>query len=68
MKKLLSENEACSYLGISRSFLAKSRMTGLLESHRFTPPPFIRLGGAIRYDVADLDAWIAQNRVEMIAK
>ncbi len=58
---LLTEREACSYLGVSRSFLAKSRMNGPLRGQ--TPgPPFIKLGRAVRYSIADLDRWVAEHR------
>jgi len=61
---LLTETDAGTYLGVSRSFLAKSRCNGTLPNH--TPgPPYIKLGHAIRYDVRDLDAWIAANRKEV---
>lgn len=60
---LLSEDAAARYLCVSRSFLRRSRMDGDLPN-RTPGPPYIRLGGgrAIRYAVADLDAWIGQHR------
>ncbi len=58
---LLTEREAARYLGLSRSFLAQSRMDGNREGH--TPgPPYVRLGRAIRYALQDLDRWIAIHR------
>ena len=61
---LLTEKEACKYLHVSRSFLAQSRSNGLLKNH--TPaPPFIRVGGGVRYDIRDLEVWISENRHEI---
>jgi hypothetical protein len=28
------------------------------------PPPHFRIGGRVLYDVADLDAWLEQRRVQ----
>ncbi len=54
LPSLLSEKDACTYLGLSRSSLYRMRVTGQL--------PFVNLarGGKsiIRYRRADLDAWI----------
>lgn len=49
--------EAAKYLGIAESTLAKRRM-------RCEAPAFSRLGRAVVYDCADLDAWLAAHRVE----
>lgn len=54
----LTTEEAARRLGISSSLLEKLRV--------YTPeksPPFMRIGRAIRYRTADLDAW-ATARVE----
>ena len=60
-RRLISETEAAPFIGMSRQFLRKSRMNGNLPNH--TPaPPFIRIGRAIRYDIQDLEAWIARHR------
>ncbi len=59
--RLLNERTAARYLGVSQSFLSKSRCRGTLTNH--TPgPPYVQAGRAIRYAVADLDGWIAQHR------
>lgn len=60
-KKLLNEREACKYLGVSRSFLAKSRCDGTRQNHT-EAPPWIRFGGRIAYAVDDLDRWILAHR------
>jgi predicted DNA-binding transcriptional regulator AlpA len=49
--------EAAHYLGVSLSWLDKSRMTG-------RGPAFIKIGSRIVYDVADLDSYLRQNRRE----
>jgi hypothetical protein len=41
------------HCGVSRSFLAKRRVTG-------EPPIFHKLGKRVVYDVRELDQWIAQ--------
>ena len=59
----ISEAEAAQYIGMSRPYLRLSRCYG--TRGRGKPgPPFIRIGRAIRYDVRDLDTWLAQHRVE----
>jgi len=62
---LLREEDAARYICMSRSFLRQSRMTGVLK--RGTPgPPYIRIGRCIRYQVKDLDSWIARHRKELL--
>ena len=50
----MTPKEAAEYLRSSPSTLAKRRLTG-------NSPPFSRIGAAIRYRKADLDAWMAAN-------
>lgn len=61
---LLNEADAAYYLGLSRTTLRQQRCDGARD-RRVPPIPFIRLGRAIRYRVADLDAYIQQHRVEL---
>lgn len=63
-RRLLTDPEAATYLGVSLSFLRQGRMEGR-RANRSPGPPFIRMGRAIRYDLQDLDAWLAANRREM---
>ena len=49
--------EAAKYLGIAESTLAKRRMRG-------EAPAFHKLGRAVVYDRADLDAWLSAHRIE----
>jgi hypothetical protein len=54
--QLKPANEAAQYLGKPEKTLANWRSAGI-------GPPYYRVGGSIRYDVADLDAWLAEQRV-----
>jgi predicted DNA-binding transcriptional regulator AlpA len=56
-RERLTEPETAHYIGMSRPWLRLQRMRG-------TGPPYIRIGRAIRYDIRDLDAWLAKHRVE----
>jgi len=56
-KQALTEREAANYIGMSRSYLAQSRMDGHRE-HRTPAPPFIKIGRAVRYLRKDLDQWL----------
>jgi len=53
----LKTAEAAEYLGCSPNFLDKDRLTCL---HGI---PYTRLGRHIRYDVADLDAFLQRRKV-----
>jgi predicted DNA-binding transcriptional regulator AlpA len=52
---LLDGNAAAAYLGIAKQTLAKWRVEG-------RGPPYLKLGGAVRYAAADLNAWIQVQR------
>ena len=55
--RALTEREAASYIGMSRSYLAQARMEGPRETR--TPAPlFIKIGRSVRYLREDLDAWL----------
>ena len=47
--------QAADYIGSTKSTLEKKRLTG-------DGPPFIKIGRTVVYDVADLDAYLAENR------
>lgn len=49
--QLINENEAARRLGLAVPTLRKWRVHG-------GGPPFLKLGRAVRYDTADLDAWV----------
>ncbi len=55
--RALSEKEAAQYIGMSRSFLAQSRMDGHREN-RTPAPPFVKIGRSVRYLREDLDNWL----------
>jgi len=55
--RALSEIQAANYIGMSRSFLAQSRMDGNRDN-RTTAPPFIKIGRSVRYLREDLDKWL----------
>ena len=62
-KEALTEKDAATYIGMSRSFLRQSRCYGNRDGHT-RAPPFIRLGPrTIRYLRADLDEWLESRRV-----
>ena len=47
--------EAADFLGVSVSWLNKSRMTGC-------GPVYLKLGGNVRYQQSELEAWLAAQR------
>lgn len=60
----LKEEEAAQYIGMSRSFLRKSRCEGRV-GQRTPGPDYHKNGRAVRYSVEDLDRWLAQNRNQL---
>jgi hypothetical protein len=60
----LTEAEAADFLGVSQITLKKLRCVGSIPG-QMDPPPYFRYGGrAIRYSLADLEAYRAAHRVE----
>ena len=55
MEKLLTEQEAESFLGMAPGFLRKNRYMG--RPH----PPFIKVGTAIRYRPSDIEQFIEER-------
>jgi len=53
---ILNEHEAAAYIGLTYDALRLKRTRGH-KSGKF-PIPFKKVIGAIRYDVADLDAYL----------
>ena len=53
----LHRKQAAVHLGVSLSWLDKARMVG-------RGPAFIAIGSRVVYDLADLDAFLRQNRHE----
>ena len=55
MTVLMNTRQAAEHCNLSPRTLEKLRIVG-------GGPHFVRLGGAVRYQVEDLDSWIAANR------
>jgi predicted DNA-binding transcriptional regulator AlpA len=55
-KKVFSEKEAASYVGVSESTLKKARL--YRQSAKQTYPPYFRFGRSIRYRMQDLERWM----------
>jgi predicted DNA-binding transcriptional regulator AlpA len=55
--RAITEIEAAKYIGMSRSYLAQSRMDGKRDN-RTMAPPFIKIGRSVRYLREDLDNWL----------
>jgi hypothetical protein len=54
---LLDEKKAAHLLGVSLSYLRKSRCEGVI--HDRTPaPPFVPVGGRRYYRTSDLKSWV----------
>lgn len=51
----LKSQEAADFLGVSVSWLNKSRMRG-------AGPVYLKMGGSVRYALPDLEAWLAAQR------
>lgn len=64
---LLPETEAAHYIGMSVAYLRMDRCRGRV-GNRTPGPPFLKLGRSVRYDVRDLDAWLAERRVDRSAR
>jgi hypothetical protein len=62
---VLTEKEAARYIGMSRSFLAQSRINGALRN-RTVAPAYLKKGRTIRYRIEDLDKWLLTDRVEHV--
>lgn len=60
-RKLLTEAEAAKYIGMSKSFLAKSRCEGA-RTARTEGPPWAKIGRYVRYDLEDLKTWICEHK------
>lgn len=55
LRELINTKQAARRCGLSPRTMEKRRCAGLA-------PAWVRLGRAVRYDVAELDAWIAESR------
>ncbi len=59
--RLMDDQEAARYIGMSAAYLRKARCEGNIGD-RTPSPAYIKIGGAIRYDKADLDRWIDEQK------
>jgi hypothetical protein len=57
MQLLLDEKKAARLLGVSLSYLRKSRGDGTIRG-RTPAPPFVYVGNRVYYRTADLKAWV----------
>ncbi len=58
--KLLTETEAANLLALSAKTLRRWRWAG-------KGPEFVKIGGAVRYRAADLDAFVLAGRKPQVA-
>lgn len=56
---ILTSAAAARFIGMSESWLRQSRMSAADATH---PPPFIKIGRAVRYLKRDLEAWLDGQR------
>ena len=56
-KQLLSVKEAAAFLGVSASYLNKSRCEGALKG-RTTPPKFVKIEKSVFYKRSELLSWL----------
>lgn len=61
--QLVDERTAAQRLGVSVAFLRADRYRGHVGG-RSPGPPWYQVGRAIRYDMADLEQWLATRRVD----
>jgi excisionase family DNA binding protein len=54
-RRMLRTRDAAAYTGLAKSTLEKLRVYG-------GGCPYLRVGRAVLYDPADLDAWLAEHR------
>ncbi len=60
--RLISERDAARVLGVSQISLRRGRMDGP-RVNRMPVPPYIKLGKSVKYDLADLEHFIAAHRL-----
>ena len=64
VQNAFNETETAIYIGMSRSFLAQSRMDRF-KVGRTPGPPYLKVGARILYLREDLDNWLIEHRVEV---
>lgn len=59
--RVVSEEDAARYLGVSASSLRKGRMPGR-RAAQMPSPPFVKIGRRVGYLIEDLETWLRQCR------
>lgn len=59
----MNDEQAAHYIGFCREWLRNSRKPSRGPA-TLPGPPFVKVGRAVRYLRADLDAWLAAHRQE----
>jgi hypothetical protein len=59
--RLVDEKTAARYIAMSVHYLRLDRCEGH-RGNRTPGPPYLKIGKAVRYDIADLDAWIDAHK------
>lgn len=54
-RRMLTTIEAAEYLTVAPQTLARQRVEG-------RGPPYLKLGGSVRYDLRDLESWLDAQR------
>jgi hypothetical protein len=63
MSRKVDEFAAATHMGVSVSFLRNGRCRGVLGNST-PPPPHLKLGSRVLYDLADLDRWLDERKVQ----
>lgn len=63
MSRRVTEVVAAEHIGMSVAFLRAARTRGVL-GNQTPPPPHYLIGRSVRYDLVELDEWIAARRVD----
>ena len=56
---VMDTDQASKYLGVAKTELANSRITGSLSG--LTPPSYIRIGKRVRYPLKGLNDWLEEQ-------
>jgi len=64
---LLDEAQVARQIGMSVAFLRRGRQQGIVGS-RTPAPPHLKIGRAVRYLRADIDAWLIERRIDPVAR
>jgi hypothetical protein len=65
--EFFDEKQAAAYIRMSVAFLRCGRSRGVTGNRTPTPPHY-KKGSRIQYARADLDAWLAERRIDPAAR